>query len=202
MKRAKPEIQLLSAQHHEIQPWKNGKGETREIARGDGDPFPWRLSWALVPESGPFSSYPGYDRSLTVLAGGPVSLSHDGATPRILARLAPHSFKGEAATQAKVAAPSEDFNLFTHREKALGSVYCAPFTKGAELQFALQRWEHFLFCVQGSLEVLDPNSGTTFRLEEKFALRITRPAETECLNLRAIALGDSAIGLWTVITRI
>lgn len=202
MKRAIPEIQLLSAESYEPQPWKNGKGETREIARGDGEPFPWRVSWALVPESGPFSPFPGYDRSLTVLSGGPVALSHDGKTPRVLALHTPHSFKGESETSAKVSSPSEDFNLFTLREKARGAVYPALLTPGAELQFAVQRWEHFLFCVRGRIKVYDPNGDRTFLLEEKSALRISRTEEVEYLNLRATADDDSAIGLWAVIARV
>ena len=37
------------------QPWKNGKGETGELARADRDgALLWRLSMATVAEAGPF----------------------------------------------------------------------------------------------------------------------------------------------------
>ncbi len=51
-------------------PWKNGKGETFEIARfPKTDPYLWRLSMAPVVESGAFSQFSGYDRYLTLVEG-------------------------------------------------------------------------------------------------------------------------------------
>ncbi len=189
----------LTDKDYANQPWKNGKGTTKEIARGAGDPFPWRLSWAGVPESGPFSNFAGYDRSLTLISGGPMSLSHEGKAPRLLAKLQPHLFKGEAATDATVESPAEDFNLFTLRGHAKGAVYPAYFREGEELQFALQRTEHFLFCVEGNFTVLDPNSQKEYSIAPGETLRITRDTEKEFLNLRATPKGAPALGLWVVV---
>lgn len=182
------------------QPWKNGKGTTKEIARSGEDPFLWRLSWAGVPESGPFSSFPGYDRSLTLIAGGPMTLSHEGKAPRLLAKLQPHLFKGEWSTQAQVEAPAEDFNLFLLRDRAKGAVYPAVFRDGEELQFSLQRTEHFLFCVEGTVSALDPNGQQTYELSPGDTLRASRATEKEFLNLRATPKGGPALGLWVVVS--
>ncbi len=51
-------------------PWKNGGGITREIAREtDGDRLLWRLSMAEVASDGPFSTFSGLTRILTVIRG-------------------------------------------------------------------------------------------------------------------------------------
>lgn len=60
------------------QPWRNGRGVTRQILiwppEAALDAFEWRISIAGVMEDGPFSRFPGYDRALMVLAGGPMIL--------------------------------------------------------------------------------------------------------------------------------
>jgi uncharacterized protein len=61
---------LLSRVNYKNMKWKNGRGETSEIARfPEEDPFLWRLSMAPVVENGPFSLFPGYDRYLTLVEG-------------------------------------------------------------------------------------------------------------------------------------
>jgi environmental stress-induced protein Ves len=60
--------------------WRNGGGETREIISwppGQAD-FDWRASIATVAQDGPFSAFPGIDRSITLLSGEGVQLS-DGS---------------------------------------------------------------------------------------------------------------------------
>ena len=58
------------ASARQFRPWKNGGGETAEIAvspAGAGfDDFDWRISTAIVAQSGPFSGFPGVDRVLTL----------------------------------------------------------------------------------------------------------------------------------------
>ena len=54
-------------------PWKNGGGVTTELAMsppGAGlDNFDWRVSLASIAEDGPFSQFPGVDRTLVMVAG-------------------------------------------------------------------------------------------------------------------------------------
>ena len=55
-------------------PWKNGGGLTREIVcmpHGGGlDSFDWRVSIAHIASNGPFSTFPGVDRVITLLENG------------------------------------------------------------------------------------------------------------------------------------
>ena len=57
-------------------PWKNGGGITREIVcwpPGSGlDDFWWRASVATIDAAGPFSAFPGVDRTIMLLEGAGV----------------------------------------------------------------------------------------------------------------------------------
>lgn len=102
-------------------PWKNGGGETRELAvapPGAGlDDFDWRISCAQVASGGPFSAFPGVDRSLVVLEGAGLRLDFAGGQPHTLtADSAPLAFAGEQAVSAALLdGPVGDFNLMTRR---------------------------------------------------------------------------------------
>src|SRR5262245_39631329 len=104
-------------------PWKNGLGTTREIAI---DPpgasmtdaaFRWRLSIADVAQSGPFSAFPGIDRTIMVIKGNGMVLSVTGRLPRRLDKCyVPYEFSGDAATECElIDGPIQDFNLMVNR---------------------------------------------------------------------------------------
>jgi hypothetical protein len=104
-------------------PWKNGLGTTREIAI---DPpgatmadtgLRWRLSIADVPQSGPFSAFPGIDRTIMVIEGKGMVLSVAGRPPRRLDKcFMPYEFSGDAATDCElIDGPIRDFNLMVNR---------------------------------------------------------------------------------------
>lgn len=103
-------------------PWKNGGGETRELAiapPGAGlDDFDWRISCAQVASGGPFSAFPGVDRSLAVLEGVGLRLDFGGETHTLTADSAPLQFAGEQAVSvALLDGPVGDFNLMTRRAR-------------------------------------------------------------------------------------
>lgn len=77
------------------EPWRNGLGITREIAREeDAAGVLWRLSLADVDAEGPFSLFAGMSRLLTVVSGAGMVL--DGASGRSEALpLVPLPFSGE-----------------------------------------------------------------------------------------------------------
>src|SRR5262245_33574184 len=100
-------------------PWKNGLGTTREIAidppgaaMGDTT-FRWRLSIADVAQSGPFSAFPGIDRTIMVIKGNGMVLSVAGRpAQRLDRRFVPYEFSGDAATECElIDGPIQDFNL-------------------------------------------------------------------------------------------
>jgi environmental stress-induced protein Ves len=103
-------------------PWKNGRGSTTEVAvEPPGaalDAFEWRISVAELSGSGPFSTFPGYDRVIVQLDGPPMSLARGGATPVGLEPLVPYAFSGDDETECIVAGVAHDFNLIVRRDVA------------------------------------------------------------------------------------
>ena len=59
-------------------PWKNGSGSTTEIAidppSATFDDFHWRISLATISENGPFSVFPGVERTLALVDGHGLTL--------------------------------------------------------------------------------------------------------------------------------
>jgi environmental stress-induced protein Ves len=108
-------------------PWKNGGGTTREVAcqpPGAGyDDFDWRLSVAEVARDGPFSSFPGIDRTIVLLEGAGLRL-RDTAGEHLLASVgALHAFAGEATIDASlIAGATRDFNVMTRRGRCRAEV--------------------------------------------------------------------------------
>ena len=100
--------------------WRNGGGVTHELAvwpdGADLSGFDARLSMAEVAADGPFSAFPGIDRTLAVLEGGPIRLSFGGAEVLMTANGPPLSFPGEAPIHARLdAGPVLDLNIMTRR---------------------------------------------------------------------------------------
>ncbi|MEU5434879.1 HutD family protein [Streptomyces sp. NPDC020719] len=99
--------------------WRNGGGTTREIAsRPAGtDEFGWRASVADISRGGPFSAFPGVDRTLTLLTGDGVRLTSSGVFDRLLARAGePFGFSGDLALVAELpGGPCRVLNLMVRR---------------------------------------------------------------------------------------
>lgn len=104
--------------------WRNGGGETREIIswpQGTAE-FDWRASIATIAADGPFSAFPGIDRSITLLSGEGVHLSDGGQLNHRLSTVgAPFAFSGDLSLSAHLlGGMTMDFNLMTRRH------VCAP----------------------------------------------------------------------------
>lgn len=100
--------------------WKNGRGETAEIlvfpADAGFDDFDWRISTAIVAFDGPFSTFPGVDRMLTVIEGGPMWLTVAGQEYRIDSASPPLSFPGDTACEARLEGKAVlNFNVMLRR---------------------------------------------------------------------------------------
>jgi environmental stress-induced protein Ves len=114
-------MQIIRAQDGRRMRWKDGGGETVEIAispqGADLDSFEWRISTAEVATSGPFSTFPGVDRTLIVLSDAAMDLTVAGRPPIRLTRdSAPYAFPGDAACAAQlVDGPVRDFNVMSRR---------------------------------------------------------------------------------------
>jgi environmental stress-induced protein Ves len=77
----------------------------------------WRLSIADVASDGPFSLFPGIDRTIMVIEGSGMELAVEGQDVRRLADLfEPFAFSGDAKTECRlIAGPIRDFNLMVAR---------------------------------------------------------------------------------------
>ncbi|MFO1325220.1 MAG: HutD family protein [Burkholderiales bacterium] len=118
---------LLAPADYRRMPWKNGGGATLEIAthpvNADLASFAWRVSIADVTRDGPFSTFPGVDRTLVLLAGNGMRLSGAGDPIDLHARFEPVKFTGEAALDCALTdGPTRDFNLMVRRALASGEV--------------------------------------------------------------------------------
>lgn len=103
-------------------PWKNGGGTTRAITcmpAGAGvEDFHWRLSIAEIAASGPFSTFAGVDRVITLLSGAGVRLfTPDGCIDHALTQpLQPFAFAGDAALDCQLLHDTcQDFNVMVQR---------------------------------------------------------------------------------------
>ncbi|WP_407051788.1 HutD family protein [Methyloraptor flagellatus] len=114
-------VRLLRATDRAPKPWKNGGGVTTDVlVRPEGaglDDFEARISIAEVAASGPFSVFPGIDRSTAILAGAGMDLMVGDAAPaRLAPGGAPHRYPGDVPTSATlVAGPITDLNVMTRR---------------------------------------------------------------------------------------
>lgn len=105
-------------------PWKNGGGSTTELLIAPpgatlAGGFDWRVSMAAVPASGPFSSFPGMDRTLLLVAGDGLELDHGPHGKALLAGpWMPVAFSGDWPTEGRLlGGPCRDFNVMTARAR-------------------------------------------------------------------------------------
>lgn len=104
-------------------PWKNGGGSTTEIAiapvGATFDKFDWRISLATISANGPFSVFPGVDRTLALVGGAGLLLDIGDEGRFVLSEDDPIvEFGGESGVVATLTlGPTTDFNVMTARER-------------------------------------------------------------------------------------
>jgi uncharacterized protein len=102
-------------------PWKNGGGETIEIAvapdNASIETFDWRISRALIRSNGPFSSFPGVDRTIVAIEGEGILLRLGNVEPvRLAPGDPPLSFAGEMNVASRmIGGEVLDLNVMTRR---------------------------------------------------------------------------------------
>ena len=115
-------ITLLPAASRAATPWRNGGGITREIAASPAGAsladFDWRISMAEISAQGPFSTFQGIDRILTVISGT-LTLAIEGQAPVTLSpNTQPFAFPGEApCVGSPQNGPAADLNVMLRRER-------------------------------------------------------------------------------------
>lgn len=150
-------MRLIHQEKYRRQPWKNGLGETIEIAvsppGASVDDFDWRVSMAKVDADGPFSTFPEIDRTLTVLEGRGIDLMVAGFDP-VRIETAPHSFPGDAQSAATlIDGPIIDLNVMTRRGKLAHRVALRSLTAAWEL--IARSPVVLIYCKSGGIQVED-----------------------------------------------
>ncbi len=144
-------IELLPAQAQRREPWRNGGGWTREIARSPvGGEWQWRLSVADVGRDGPFSHFDGCDREIVLLAGQGMDLEfEDGERVALRPPYGRHRFAGERALSARlVEGPTIDLNLIWRRDALEVQVLHRPIV-GSMLFFGERDVEWLVYVAAG-----------------------------------------------------
>lgn len=116
-------MKVLRAAGYKTMPWKNGMGATTEIAIFPPDAtmanFDTRVSMAQVTNDGPFSSFPGIDRTLVVLDGAGLDLTVAHQAPVRIDSDVIHAFPGDQPTSATlIDGPIVDLNVMSRRDAA------------------------------------------------------------------------------------
>lgn len=112
---------MLRASTYRRTRWKNGGGETMEIAispiGSSLDDFDWRISMATVASDGPFSIFAGVDRTVCILDGAGIQFHLADEPARQLDDASPPlSFSGDDAVHSRlIDGAVTDFNVMTRR---------------------------------------------------------------------------------------
>lgn len=132
-------LEIISPRQFKTVPWKNGKGETIEMAINHGgnlDNFDWRLSMASVVEDGVFSNFAGYTRNLILIDGDGINLQHnDNKIDRLTRLLDIATFDGGNKTVGNLHSNEiTDFNVITRTSAIDTKISCQQSTASLLLE--------------------------------------------------------------------
>jgi environmental stress-induced protein Ves len=150
-----PLATVLKSSTYRRMPWKNGGGETVEIAISpEGavlSEFDWRVSMATVATDGPFSSFPEIDRTLSILDGKGMSLAIGAQAPILLTQSsAPLAFPADVPVSATLAAGTiTDLNVMTRRGRLLHHVERVRIDDHASVGVNAETW--LMLCHEGCI---------------------------------------------------
>ncbi|MDQ0796928.1 HutD family protein [Streptomyces sp. B1I3] len=172
---------VLRAADRGATPWRNGGGVTRDIAVAPegaaAGAFDWRISLAEVAGDGPFSLFPGIDRTLTVVEGEGMDLLVGGEHHIVDEPLWPHDFPGDRETHGRLLhGPVVNLNVMYRRDRVpastavvRGSVRLIPPDGGTVVAVALEDGAVF----EGAAPEGAPGGGTDLRLLRHDAVLVT-----------------------------
>jgi uncharacterized protein len=165
-----PGVRIVRGSQHRTMPWKNGGGTTTEIAIDPpgadlGSRFRWRLSIASVQRSGPFSAFPGYERTIMLIEGRGMELAVGSNPPRRLDRpFEPFVFSGDTpADCGLIEGPVRDFNLMVDRS-LLRSRMQVWQAESVRRSIDLASAEHVIHCFDGAVDLALARAGWSFML--------------------------------------
>lgn len=115
---------ILRRSDYQRMPWKNGQGLTEEVRSFPPDStmetFDWRLSIAHVGADGPFSQFPGIDRSIALLDGEGLILDLPDGETILHPQGEPFAFPGEWDVSSRNSSGGTmDLNIMTRRGRCV-----------------------------------------------------------------------------------
>jgi environmental stress-induced protein Ves len=158
-------------------PWRNGQGTTTELARENAASpagFLWRLSRADVTQDGPFSNFPGIDRTLLLLSGAGLKLEFTNRNVVLNQPYQTARFAGDEPVECTLLnGPCKDFNIMADRTQARATttIFKTPFSGQSADRTLLHVFEgewHLNFngtktaLPQDSLALLHDESGKSY----------------------------------------
>lgn len=156
-------MQILRAENYRRMPWKNGGGETAEIAvfppDAPLDAFDWRISMATVACDGDFSLFKDVDRTLTILSGSGMILTVADRPEVTLTRKSdPLAFHADVATSAVLVDGTViDLNVMTRRGRLRHSVHRLSLPLDVTAASSIRA----LFCTEGSIRLTWPGGAAS-----------------------------------------
>jgi environmental stress-induced protein Ves len=169
-------------------PWKNGGGETLEIAvhppAAALTEFEWRISLAQVATDGPFSVFPQTDRTLCVVEGTGLMLHIEGRGPITLTQASdPLMFPADVPASSHLCdGPIRDLNVMTRRGRFRHAV------ERLELRGLLERparsGRRFVVCVRGCI---DADDGLRLETGDTLVVTAERPLRMQSSGEGALA---------------
>ena len=181
-------------------PWKNGGGQTTEIAAHPAGAsladFDWRVSIAEINADGPFSAFAGVDRTLVLLAGAGVRLTGTTHMAELRVPYEPYAFSGDDATACRlVDGPVRDFNLMLRRGCVRGRVVVV---REASARIEPARWRACHAAV-GAVECLVAGSPADRDRAGSHGSSSTTPTWRRALRSPSIPSSPDAVALVAVI---
>jgi environmental stress-induced protein Ves len=140
-------------------PWKNGKGETTELAINDGGTlksFEWRISIANVVENGEFSNFSDYTRNLILIKGSGINLKHDNTyTDQLKDILDVAVFDGGFHTVGQlINGDITDLNVIVNTKKY--QVMTTTYTDFTIVKL-VKKHQYFIYCLQDETIISSDN---------------------------------------------
>ena len=169
-----PTINITPPDKFKTVPWKNGLGETIEIAINSGgtlECFDWRISMASVVEDGVFSNFEGYTRHLILIDGNGINLQHnDSKIDKLYNLLDMATFDGGNKTVGNLhASDITDFNIITRTERISANVIAKLKLKNYALEFSQQCFIYSLYR-DAELLISEPKLTTNAYINKTIAL--------------------------------
>ncbi|NNJ76619.1 MAG: HutD family protein [Anderseniella sp.] len=115
-------VNLLRHDTYNRKPWNNGGGMTQDVwlwpEAASQDSFDIRLSLASIDTDGPFSSFPGIDRTITLVGGAPFVLEFGDSHAQRMEFLQPLRFDSVQTPSSRlIEGAASAFNVMTRQGK-------------------------------------------------------------------------------------